>query len=77
MTHDVFRPPNTCVSKHSYLKLTTLSPCSCLCTCGYAMKFMVRAKVYVMEVYEKFGFTLKKNVLERTKNKNHVNYSVV
>lgn len=41
------------------------------------MKFMVRAKVYVMEVYEKFGFTLKKNVLERTKNKNHVNYSVV
>lgn len=77
MTHDVFRPLNTRVSKHLYLKLTTLSPCSCLCTCGYTMKFMVHAKVYVMEVYEKFGFTLKKIFWKEQKCKNHLNYSVV
>lgn len=64
MTHDPFSPLNTCGSKHFYLKLTKLSSCSCLRTCSHAMKFIVHAKVYMIEAYENLGSVLKRNILE-------------
>ena len=40
-----------------------LSNCRCLYTCGCAMKFTVHSQVYVIEVHEKFRFTLKNKYL--------------